>query len=104
MKAYYLDMKDDPDAGAEIVFANTVKDAKKQAIGKDFYEMSGEWLQLQCRREKKFDGMEKLSKRELAKECWRDGWWFFENDYPDPDEATDQAFYDWYDKTFGASV
>lgn len=101
MKAYILEMRDDPDAGCEIVFANTAKEAKRQAIGKDFYEMSGEWLELRVRRLKKFDGMERLSKAEIAKECWRDGWWFFESGYPDPDEATDQEFYDWYSATFG---
>lgn len=103
MKAYYLDMKDDPDAGGEIVFANTVKEAKKQAIGKDFYEMSGEWIYLQCKRAKDYDGMENLSKMELARECWRNGWWFFESDYPDPDEATDADFDKWYTDTFGDS-
>lgn len=101
MKAYYLDMKDDPDAGAEIVFANTVREAKKQAIGKDFYEESGEWIYLQCKRIKKFDGMETLSKMELVKECWRDGWWFSEGNCPDTDESTDEDFYKWYKNAFG---
>lgn len=100
MKAYVLEMKDDSDAGCEIVFANTAKEAKKQAIGKDFYEMSGEWLELRVRRYKHFDGMEKLSNAELAKEQWREGWWFHESGYPDPDETTDEQFIEWHNSKF----
>lgn len=100
MKAYILEMKDDSDAGCEIVFADTAKGAKKQAIGMDFYEMSGEWLELRVRRYKHFDGMEKSSKAEIAKEQWRLGWWFHESGYPDPDEATDAEFLDWYKSKF----
>lgn len=47
------------------------------------------WLDVQAHRRPAFDGMENLTKAELWKECWRDGWWFHEYDVPDPDEATD---------------
>lgn len=104
MKAYRLEMNDDPDAGCEIVFAKTAKEAKRQAIGMDFYEMSGEWLELRVRRDKTFDGMEGLTKAQLAKEQWRDGWWFHEDGYPDVEEATDEEFYKWYDDTFGVKA
>lgn len=101
MKAYILEFRDDPEAGCEIVFANTSKEAKRQAVGMDFYEASGEWLELRVRRYKKFDDMEKSSKAELAKVQWREGWWFHEVGYPDVEEATDEDFYEWYENTYG---
>ena len=100
MKAYILEMKDDPDEGSEIVFANTAREAKNQAIGKDFYEMSGDWLSLRVRRYKSFDGMEKCTKAEIALKQWQDGWWFHESGYLSPDEWTDEQFLEWYNKTF----
>lgn len=100
MKAYMLSMKSDPDVGCEIVFANTAREAKKQAIGKDFYEMTGDWLDLRVNRYRQFDDMENSSKREMSKQQWRDGWWFFEYGCPPVDESTDEDFYKWYDETF----
>lgn len=101
MKAYILGMRSDPDEGNEIVFADTVREAKKQAIGMDFYESSGDWLDLYANRYKKYDDLEHLTRKELALHQWRDGWWWHEPGYPDPDEGTDQDFYKWYDSTFG---
>lgn len=97
MKAYYVSIKYDEDQGGHIVFANTVQEARKKVPGDLDYES---WLDVQAHRDKHFDDMENLTKAELAKEQWRHGWWFFQNDYPDPDEATDKEFIDWYEETF----
>ncbi|SIS11833.1 hypothetical protein [Williamsia sterculiae] len=104
MKAYKLKMASDPDAGSEIVFATTSREAKKQARGQDFYEMSGDWCDLRVGRAPHYDGMEALSERELRKENWRDGWWFHQYGCPDVDEATDEDFYAWYDSNFGVTT
>lgn len=101
MKAYILQMNNDPDAGMLVVFANTAREAKNQAIGQDFYEMSGEWLELRVNRAPQFDGLEGLSNAELALRQWREGWRWYDQHYPDPDEATDKEFLHWYGETFG---
>jgi hypothetical protein len=103
MKAYHLSVKDEDDAGGAIVFANTVKEAKKQVFRHEMLAeaLAGGWLALRANRTRKYDGMENLSEAELAKEQWRDGWKFFDMDYPDPDEATDAEFIAWYKNAFG---
>lgn len=102
MKAYCLSIKDEDDAGQMIVFANTVKEARKQIYGTDLYDAAdGEWIRVQAHRYKRYDGLEKLSNAELAMHQWRDGWRWFDMDYPDPDEATDEEFLSWYADNFG---
>jgi hypothetical protein len=102
MKAYCLSIKDEDDAGCAIVFANTVKEAKKQVWGHDTLvdALEGGWITLQAHRDKKYDGMENLDEAHLALAQWHDGWRWFDIDYPDPDEATDEDFLDWYERTF----
>ena len=101
MKAYCGELRDDPDAGMEIVFANTVKEAKRMIWGRDFTSLAESYLDLIVRRYPAFDGMETLTPKELSKVQWRDGWWFHQSGYPDPDEGTDEDFDKWYDETFG---
>lgn len=103
IKAYYLSIKDNDDAGAVVVFAETAKEAKKHYhLSDDISEAAQEdWTSLVVRREKRYDGMEKLSNAELAMHQWRDGWRWFEQSYPDPDTATDAEFLEWYKNTFG---
>lgn len=101
MKAYCGQIRDDPDAGMEIIFANTVKEAKRRIWGSDFTSFAESYLDLEVRRYPKYDGMENLSAKELAKEQWRDGWWFHQSGYPDADEAPDEDFYKWYEDTYG---
>lgn len=98
MKAYRLSIKDDEDQGAEIVFANTAKEAKKLISGELVYDW---WIDIRVHRDKRYDGMENLSRAELALQQWRDGWRWFGVDYPDPDEATDAEFIGWYAKNWG---
>lgn len=102
MKAYRLSIKDDDDAGNAIVFANTVKEAKKQVWSHDTLvdALEGGWITLRAHRAKHYDGMENLDAAHLALEQWKEGWRWFDVDYPDPDEATDQEFLDWYERTF----
>lgn len=98
MKAYYLSIRDNDDEGGEIVFANTAQEARKQVYGTDLQFES--WIDVQAHRYKNWDGKENLPLIELRKEQWREGWWFHEGGAPDPDEDTDEAFYDWYKKNF----
>lgn len=99
MKAYYVSIRDDDDQGGFTVFANTVQEARKKVPGDLVYER---WIDVQAHRSKQFDGMENLSKAELAKEQWRDGWiWEYYTNAPDCEEATDEEFYKWYESIWG---
>lgn len=100
MKAYYVSIRDDDDAGGGITFAHTAQEARGHYHA---FDLNPErWIDVQAHRSKHFDGMENLSKAELAKEQWRDGWWFHQSGSPDVDEATDEEFYTWYESVFGA--
>lgn len=98
MKAWYLTTRDGDD-GSFIVFANTRNEARAQADSNDL--MYDSWLDIVATRAKRWDDKEKLPKRELDKELWRDGWQWLEYEPPEESESTDQDFYDWYDKAFG---
>lgn len=98
MKAYYVSLRSDDEAGGGIVFAKTAQEARGMYHTWDLDPEN--WLDVQAHRRPNFDNMENLSKMELMKECWRDGWWFHESNVPDVNEATDQDFYDWYERTF----
>lgn len=100
MKAYYLSINDYPDAGQEVVFANTAREAKK-LVG-DISDSLENYTDLRVNRAKLYDGMENLSAAELACKQWHEGWQWFDMEYPDVDEATDAEFLDWYKSTFGA--
>ncbi len=102
MKAYYLSIKDNDDAGGQIVFANTAKEAKKLVSG-DVWDNLENYIELRVNRSKHYDGMENLSKAELALEQWKEGWQWFDIEYPDPDEATDEEFLSWYKSMFEGS-
>ena len=99
MKAWYLSVKDSDD-GSFIVFANTRNEARNQADSNDL--MYDRWIDIEARRAPRWDGKENLPKRELDKELWRDGWQWLEYHAPEPEETTDEEFYAWYDKHFGA--
>lgn len=99
MKAWYLDIRDDPDQGAFIVFANTRNEARAQANSNDL--MYDSWLDVQAVRFKPMDDKEHLERAYLMLELWREGWRWWDIKYPDPDEATDQEFLSWYEDTFG---
>lgn len=104
MKAYCLSIAGDDDAGCAVVFAETAKEAKKQVFQHEALAdaLQGEWIYLRVHRDKRYDGMEKLSAAELALHQWKDGWRWFDMEYPDPDEATDTEFIEWYNRNFGA--
>ena len=106
MKAYYLSVKDEDDAGGAIVFANTAKEAKKQVWSHDTLVdvLEGGWITLQAHRDKHYDGMESLDAAHLALEQWHMGWRWFDMDYPDPDKATDAEFIKWYEGIFGGEA
>lgn len=97
MKAYYIDIKDDPDQGGHLVFDTTVRNAKKRVNESDLVYDS--WLDVQCRRMPEFDGMENLSEAELALAKWHNGWWWDSGEptFDDGEENTDQDFLDWWE-------
>lgn len=101
IKAYYLSIKDGEDAGCAIVFAETSRAAKSKIYGTTLGDSVEEWIDIRVNRAKEYDGMESLTQAQLAKEQWRNGWEWFDMDYPNVEEATDQEFYEWYDKMFG---
>lgn len=99
MKAWYLDIKDDPDQGAFVVFADTRNEARKQADQHDL--MYDSWLDIQATRFKSMDNKEDLDDAHLILELWRDhGWRWWDIEYPDQDEATDEEFLKWYKENF----
>lgn len=98
MKAYHVSIRNDEDQGGGIVFADTAQEARKHYGRFDLDPES--WLDVQAHRDKRYDGLEKLSDAELALCQWHDGWRWFFLDYPDPDEATDAEFLKWYENTF----
>lgn len=99
MKAWYLDIKDDPDQGAFVVFANTRNEARMQAASHDL--IYDRWIDVQARRYRSCDGLEKLDKPNLMLKLWReDGWRWWDIEYPDPDTTGSQEFLDWYERTF----
>lgn len=99
MKAYTLSIKDNDDAGQQVVFAETAKAAKRLVSGYVWDNLEN-YLDLRVNRSRDYDGMENLSPAELALKQWRNGWQWFDIDYPDPDEATDAEFMVWYQETF----
>lgn len=101
MKAYKLEIAHDDEGICEIVFANTVREARKLVDSTDLYYER--WIDVRATRYPAFDGLEGLSKREFAKVSWRHGWRWYDLGGPDPDETTDEEFYAWYDKTFGVT-
>lgn len=102
MKAYYLSVYDNPEAGMQVVFANTAKEAKKLVYG-EVWDNLENYIDLRVNRAKRYDGMENLDDAHLSLQQWRDGWIWPDLDYPDSEEATDQEFLDWYDKIFKRS-
>lgn len=101
MKAYYLSIKDDDEGIVAVVFAENAREAKKKVYSTYLVDYwSGEWIYLRVNRAKKFDGKEKLTESELALFQWREGWRWNDHDYPDPDEATDEEFLEWYKDNF----
>lgn len=98
IKAYSLSIADDPDQGQQIVFAETASEAKKKLDGEQF--VYDRWIDIQAHRSRAFDGMENLTKAELALEQWREGWIWFDRDTPDCDESTDEQFIAWYKDNF----
>lgn len=97
-KAYMLGIRDDPDQGNQVVFAHNATDAKNQIDYDQF--VFDRWIDIECLRSKRYDPYWELDAAHLALEQWKDGWRWFDIEYPDPDEATDEEFLWWYHVTF----
>lgn len=100
MKAYCVSIKDDDDAGAEIVFASTAREARKKTWGRDFTSQAESYIDVVAHRDKRYDDMEKLSAAELACKQWHDGWQWYDMDALSPEEWTDAEFIKWYESNF----
>lgn len=100
MKAWYLEVKDGDD-GRIVVFANTRNEARSWADSKDL--MYDRWIDIEARRATKFDGLEKLSQKELDMVLWRDGWEWLDFSTPEPEETSDAEFIKWYEDNFEAT-
>ncbi|MFE7720115.1 hypothetical protein ACFU44_13860 [Nocardia rhizosphaerihabitans] len=99
MKAYKLHIRDNDDADAQIVFANTAKAAKRLVHG-EVWDNLENYIDLRVNRAQHFDDMENLDTAHLALEQWKQGWIWFDMDYPDPDDTPDEKFIKWYSDTF----
>src|SRR3712207_1402815 len=102
MKAYLVSIRGDEDQGSGITFAATAQEAR-QHYGRFELEPDS-WLDVQARRDKRYDDLEHLPAEQLALRQWRDGWRWYFIDFPDPDEATDEEFLKWYEATFGQQL
>lgn len=99
MKAWTVEIRDDPDQGMFVVFADTRNEARAKASSHDL--MYDSWIDVTARRFKQMDDKEHLDRAHLLLELWRDhGWRWWDIEYPDQDEATDEEFIKWYEETF----
>lgn len=98
MKAYKLSIKDDPDQGEVIVFAQTAREAKNNW---HWYLDTDNFLDKLVHRAPEFDGMENASDMELMTKQWQEGWrWYDCYDIPDVEEDTVEDFQAWFRKEY----
>ena len=99
MKAYKLSIKDDPNQGEVIVFAQTAREAKNNWTQ---YLDADNFLDKLVHRAPEFDGMENASDMELMTKQWQEGWrWYDCYDVPDVEEDTVEDFQAWFRKEYG---
>lgn len=99
MKAYKLSIKDDPDQGEVIVFAQTAREAKNNWTQ---YLDADNFLDKLVHRAPEFDGMENASDMEMMTKQWQEGWkWYDCYDVPDVEEDTVEDFQAWFRKEYG---
>lgn len=98
MKAYKLSIKDDPDQGEVIVFAQTAREAKNNWTQ---YLDADNFLYKLVHRAPEFDGMEGASDMEIMTKQWQEGWrWYDCYDVPDVEEDTVEDFQAWFRKEY----
>lgn len=98
MKAYKLSIKDDPDQGEVIVFAQTAREAKNNWTQ---YLDADSFLNKLVHRAPEFDSMEDASDMELMTKQWLEGWrWYDCYDVPDVEEDTVEDFQAWFRKEY----
>lgn len=98
MKAYKLSIKDDPDQGEVIVFAQTAREAKNNWTQ---YLDTDNFLDKLVHRAPEFDGMEGASDMEIMTKQWQEGWrWYDCYDVPNVEEDTVEDFQAWFRKEY----
>lgn len=96
MKAYLIGTTADDDMYQDIVFANTVREAKILANISDATDESESWIDIYAKRAPEFDDMENATKDEMYLKKFREGWiWWDEVNQPHEENTTDQEFYQW---------
>lgn len=93
IKAYVVSIVNDPDQGAELVFAENASRAKNQCRELD----PDSYTDLRAIRYPEFDGMETATFRELALAKWKAGWTHDSTDEPIVDKDTEADFLAWFD-------
>lgn len=93
IKAYVVSIVNDPDQGAELVFAETASKAKNLVRDLD----PDSYTDLRAIRYPEFDGMETATFRELALAKWKAGWTHDSTDEPVVDKDTEADFLAWFD-------
>ncbi|TNU78269.1 hypothetical protein [Lactococcus lactis] len=102
MKAYKLSVKDDPDQGEVIVFAQTSREAKKNWT---HYLDADTFIDELVHRAPEFDGMENATELELITKQWQEGWrWLDYPSVPDVETSTVEDFQAWCKKEFAVPV
>ena len=96
MKAYLIGTTAGDDVCHDIVFANTVREAKVLANANYITDESENWIDIYAKRAPEFDDMENATKDEIYLKKFREGWiWWDESDQPHEENTTDQEFYQW---------
>lgn len=96
MKAYLIGTTVGDDVCHDIVFANTVREAKVLANTSEVTDESESWIDIYAKRAPEFDDMENATKDEINLKKFREGWiWWDEVNQPHEENTTDQEFYQW---------
>lgn len=106
MKAWVVSNKHDDDLGQEIIWANTLTEAKKLMTSTGIGNWTDNYSDLRIIRHSTFDDLEKLSNKEFMKVQWIHGWrWFDTTKLPYYDEIessiVDEVWDAWYKKNYG---
>lgn len=100
LKAFLVEDVSCPDAGQEIVFAQTPNKAKMKS---NLYQYCDDYTNLRARRYPDADGYESKPDVELQLLLWRNGYTYYDihpSDQPNPDTASDDDFRTFYKDFF----
>lgn len=99
MKAYFVWIENDDDAGNEIIFAKNTKEARSLAHTTQIAEEADRFIDVRVKRYPIFDDKENLTHKEFTRLKISEGWRFFELEDIDED-TTNEEFDLWYTRNF----